>query len=118
MPKVVGRKNGSCSRLLAFRLPTLPSRTHSLTHSQSTLNVIDEAALKEVGSTGFVVVVESFSKRNGLGIRFGSWLLEAGYSPKFARLGTHHEGSGGLFEHYPHQKIDSASVQAQIKSMV
>lgn len=86
--------------------------------NKSTLNVIDEAALKEVGSTGFVVVVESFSKRNGLGIRFGSWLLEAGYSPKFARLGTHHEGSGGLFEHYPHQKIDSASVQAQIKSMV
>lgn len=86
--------------------------------NKSTLNVIDEEALKEAGSTGFVIVVESFSKRNGLGMRYGTWLLEAGLSPKYAHLGTHHEGSGGLHEHYPHQGIDSASIQKQVKSMV
>jgi len=85
--------------------------------NKSTLNVIDEEALAEAGKTKFVLVVESLSKRNGLGIRYGTWLLKGGFTPKYNNIGTHHEGSGGLYHHYPHQGIDSASIQEQVRKL-
>lgn len=35
--------------------------------NKATLNVVDEAALKEIGSTGFVLVVESMNQKTALG---------------------------------------------------
>ncbi len=35
--------------------------------NKATLNVVDEAAMKEIGSTGFVLVVESLNQRTALG---------------------------------------------------
>jgi transketolase C-terminal domain/subunit len=40
--------------------------------NKSTLNVIDEEMLAKVGKAPFVVVVEAFNRRTGLGSRFGS----------------------------------------------
>ena len=83
-----------------------------------TLNVCDKEILQKVGASKFVLVVESLSKRNGLGVRYGTWLLENGLSPKYSYIGTHREGCGGLWEQAYHQGYDSDSVLKKIKSMV
>jgi transketolase len=86
--------------------------------NKPTLNVIDEEAIAKVGKAPFVLVVEAFNRRTGLGSRFGSWLLERGFTPKYAHLGTHKEGCGGLWEQYPHQGIDPVSIMNKVKDLV
>ena len=85
--------------------------------AKPTLNVVDEAMLTKVGNAPFVLVVEAFNRRTGLGSRFGSWLLERGLKPKFAYLGTHEEGCGGLWEQFPYQGIDPVGIMAQVKKL-
>ena len=86
--------------------------------NKSTLNVIDESMLAQLGAAPFVLVVEAFNRRTGLGSRMGSWLLERGLTPKFAYLGTHKEGCGGLWEHYPYQGIDPVGIMNKVKELV
>lgn len=85
--------------------------------NKPTLNVADEDILKAVGATKFALVVESQNERTGLGSRYGSWLLERGLAPKFARLGVSKPGAGGLSEHMFHQGIDPDSILAKIKEL-
>jgi transketolase C-terminal domain/subunit len=84
--------------------------------NKPTLNVVDEATIAKIGATPFVLVVEAFNRKTGLGSRFGTWLLERGLTPKYAHLGTHKEGSGGLWEQYPHQGLDPDSIIAKVKN--
>lgn len=86
--------------------------------NKPTLNVIDEQSLARAGASPFVLVVEGFNRRTGLGSRFGSWLLERGFAPRFAHLGTHKEGCGGLWEQYPYQGLDPVSIIAKVKELV
>ncbi|MEH2170834.1 MAG: transketolase C-terminal domain-containing protein [Nostoc sp.] len=86
--------------------------------NKTTLNVIDEEIITKVGNAPFVLVVEPFNRRTGLGSRFGSWLLERGLTPKYAHLGTHKEGCGGLWEQYPYQGIDPVSIINKVKELV
>ena len=86
--------------------------------NKTTLNVVDEDMMAKVGKAPFVLVTEAFNRRTGLGSRFGSWLLERGYTPKFAHLGTHEEGCGGLWEQYPHQGIDPDGIMAKVKELM
>jgi transketolase C-terminal domain/subunit len=86
--------------------------------NKPTLNVVDEETLARIGATPFVLVVEEFNRRTGLGSRFGSWLLERGLTPKFAHLGTHKEGCGGLWEQFPHQGLDPTSIINQVKALI
>jgi len=86
--------------------------------NKSTLNVVDEKMMERLGQSSFVLVVESISTKNGLGVRFGTWLLERGYAPTYAYLGTHHEGCGGLWEHAYHQGYDSTSIYNKVKQMI
>ncbi|WP_138506901.1 transketolase C-terminal domain-containing protein [Nostoc sp. PA-18-2419] len=86
--------------------------------NKPTLNAIDEEVIAKVGKAPFVLVVEAFNRRTGLGSRFGSWLLERGFTPKYAHLGTHKEGCGGLWEQYPHQGIDPVSIINKVKDLV
>ena len=86
--------------------------------NKATLNVVDEAMMAKIGKAPFVLVTEAFNRKTGLGSRFGSWLLERGYTPKFAYLGTHEEGCGGLWEQYPHQGIDPVGIMAKVKELV
>lgn len=85
--------------------------------NKPTLNVIDEDMLQKVGSSPFVLVVEAFNRRTGLGSRFGSWLLERGMTPKFGYLATHKEGCGGLWEQFPHQGIDPEGIMSKVKEL-
>ncbi len=86
--------------------------------NKSTLNVVDEEVMAKIGKSPFVLVTEAFNRRTGLGSRFGSWLLERGYTPKFAYLGTHEEGCGGLWEQYPYQGIDPDGIMKKVKELV
>ena len=86
--------------------------------NKPTLNVVDEEMMAKIGKAPFVLVAEAFNRRTGLGSRFGSWLLERGYAPKYAYLGTHEEGCGGLWEQYPYQGIDPVGIMAKVKQLV
>ncbi len=86
--------------------------------NKPTLNVVDEEVMAKIGKSPFVVVVEAFNRKTGLGSRFGSWLLERGYAPKYAYLGTHEEGCGGLWEQYPYQGIDPVGIMNKVKQLV
>jgi transketolase len=85
--------------------------------NKSTLNIVDEATMARVGTAPFVLVVEPFNVKTGLGIRFGTQLLSRGYSPRYGQLGAHHEGSGGLWEQVYHQGYDSASIQKKVHEL-
>lgn len=86
--------------------------------NKATLNVVDEDTMAKVGKAPFVLVTEAFNRKTGLGSRFGTWLLERGYTPKFAHIGTHEEGSGGLWEQFIHQGIDPDGIMAKVKELV
>jgi transketolase len=85
--------------------------------NKPTLNVIDEEMITKVGNAAFVLVVEDFNRRTGLGSRFGSWLLERGLAPKYAYLGSSQEGCGGLWEQFPHQGLDPLSIVNKVKEL-
>ncbi|MBE9167471.1 transketolase [Pleurocapsales cyanobacterium LEGE 06147] len=86
--------------------------------NKPTLNEIDEEMLAKVGAAPFVLIVEAFNRRTGLGSRFGSWLLERGLTPKFAHIGTHKEGCGGLWEQFPYQGIDPEGIMKKVRELV
>ena len=86
--------------------------------NKATLNVVDEAMIAKLGRSPFVLVVEAFNRRTGLGSRYGSWLLERGFTPRYGYLGTHKEGCGGLWEQFPHQGLDPDGIISQVKRML
>ena len=85
--------------------------------NKPTLNTTDDDVLKLVGDTPFALVVEGQNLNTGLGIRYGSWLLERGHSPKYGYMGISKQGAGGLSEHVPHQGLAPSDVLAKIKSL-
>ena len=86
--------------------------------NKPTLNVVDEAMLAKAGASPFVLVVESFNRRTGLGSRYGTWLLERGFSPRYGHLGTHKEGCGGLWEQFPHQGLDPEGIVSHVRALL
>jgi len=86
--------------------------------NKPTLNVVDPAMMKTLAAAPFVLVVEAFNVKTGLGSRFGSHLLKAGFKGKYNHIGTHVEGCGGLWQQMGHQGLDSAGIQATIKSLL
>jgi transketolase C-terminal domain/subunit len=85
--------------------------------NKSTLNVVDEDLMRKVGSSPFVLVAEGLSQTNGLGVHFGSWLLSRGLTPKYAHIGTHLDGCGGLWQQMEHQGLDPEGILAAIEKL-
>jgi transketolase len=85
--------------------------------NKSTLNVIDEAMLEKIGAGRWVLVAESLNRRTGLGIRFGTWLLQRGLHPRYDHVGSNREGSGGLWQQMGHQGLDSEQLQTKIRAL-
>ncbi len=85
--------------------------------NKPTLNVVDEEMLTQLGSSPFVLVVESQNIKTGLGSRYGTWLLERGFAPKYATLGTAKIGHGGIVEQLPHQGLGVADIKKKILSL-
>jgi transketolase C-terminal domain/subunit len=85
--------------------------------NKPTLNVVDEEILGRIGRSPFVLVVESQNTRTGLGMRYGTWLLERGLTPRYGNLGTSRPGRGGIAEQLPHQGLAVADIKAKIEAM-
>ena len=86
--------------------------------NKPTLNVVDEEMMAKVGAVPWVLVVESQNEATGLGARYGTWLLERGFAPKYRHLGTTRIGDGGLWEHMAHQGIDPDSIVAAVRGLL
>ena len=85
--------------------------------NKSSLNVIDEDTMKKTGQSPFVLVVESQNQKSGLGSRFGSWLLERGFSPRYASMGTVRQGDGGVAEQIGYQGLSPENIAEKIRSL-
>jgi transketolase C-terminal domain/subunit/transketolase N-terminal domain/subunit len=85
--------------------------------NKPTLNVIDEDMMKKVGQAPFALVVEGQNQKTGLGSRYGSWLLERGLAPKYARMGVVRPGAGGTTEQVAYQGLAPDDILAKIKAL-
>ncbi len=85
--------------------------------NKPTLNVIDEDMIVRVGNAPFALVVESQNTKTGLGMRYGTWLLERGLTPKYSFMGTGKIGHGGIVEQLPHQGLAVEDIKKKILSM-
>jgi transketolase len=86
--------------------------------NKTCLNTIDEDMLRQIGNSPAVLVVETQNIKTGLGSRMGTWLLERGFNPAYAVMGTYREGRGGLSEQIPYQGLDSTDIEQRIRSLV
>jgi len=85
--------------------------------NKATLNVVDESMMQLLAKAPWVLVVEGWNVKTGLGSRFGSYLLEFGFKGKYRHLGTHLEGSGGLWQQMGYQGLDSPGIAAAIEQL-
>jgi len=81
------------------------------------LNAVDEVMLATAGESPLVLVVETQNSKTGLGIRYGSWLLERGFSPKYGVMGTWKDGAGGLSEQIPYQGMGTEAIIDKVKQL-
>ena len=86
--------------------------------NKPTLNVIDEEMVERVGKSSFALVVESQNTKTGLGMRYGTWLLERGFAPGYSLMGTSKLGHGGIAEQLPHQGLAVEDIKNKIRSMM
>jgi transketolase len=85
--------------------------------NKSTLNIADEKTFKRLASSPFVLLVESQNRNNGLGVLFGSWLLERGIAPKYVHMGVTKPGHGGTAEQVAHQGLAPEHILEKIKEL-
>ncbi len=85
--------------------------------NKPTLNVVDEDMIAKVGKAPFTLVVETQNAKTGLGIRFGTWLLDRGYRCDYGYMGTHKEGKGGLGEQIPYQGMGTQDIINRVKAL-
>jgi transketolase len=85
--------------------------------NKPTLNVYDEAMMKTLAAAPFVLVVEGWNVKTGLGSRFGSELLKRGFKGKYNNIGTNKEGCGGLWQQMGYQGLDPAGIAKAIKAL-
>ena len=86
--------------------------------NKPTLNVVDLDMMKRLAGAPFVLVAEGWNVKTGLGSRFGSYLLQAGFRGKFNHVGTHREGGGGLWQQMGYQGLDSAGIERAISALL
>src|ERR1700722_4049331 len=86
--------------------------------NKPTLNVVDTAMMKKLAAAPFVLLVEGFNVKTGLGSRFGSYLLQAGFKGKYNHIGNHLEGSGGLWQQMGYQGLDPDGIMKSVKTLL
>jgi transketolase len=86
--------------------------------NKSTLNVVDQAMLKKLAAAPWVLVAEGWNVKTGLGSRFGSYLLQAGFKGRYNHIGVNREGCGGLWQQIGHQGLDPDGIIKAIKALV
>ena len=86
--------------------------------NKSTLNVMDPATMAMLAHAPFVLVAEGFNVNTGLGSRFGSELLKAGFKGHYNHIGTNKEGSGGLWQQMGYQGLDPDGIMKAVKALM
>jgi transketolase len=86
--------------------------------NKPTLNVVDGEMMKRLSTVPFVLVAEGWNAKTGLGSRFGSYLLQAGFRGRYNHIGTHKEGCGGQWQQMGYQGLDPKGIAAAVKSLV
>jgi transketolase len=86
--------------------------------NKSTVNVVDPKAMAVLAGAPFVLVAEGWNVKTGLGSRFGSHLLKAGFRGRYDHIGVNREGCGGLWQQMGHQGLDSEGIQRAVKSLL
>ena len=64
-----------------------------------------------------MLVAESFNVKTGLGSKFGTELLKRGFKGSYNNLGTHKEGSGGLWRQMAYQGLSPEGIAAAFKKL-
>ncbi len=83
--------------------------------NRPTLNWSDDVETFDmIGKAPFVLVVEGQNQLTGLGVRLGTGLLKAGFTPRYDHMGTVRVGNGGLSEQISHQGLDPDSIKKRI----
>jgi transketolase len=85
--------------------------------NKPTVNVVDPRMMQRLSSAAFVLVVEGWNVKTGLGSRFGSYLLQAGFRGKYDHIGVHKEGNGGQWQQMGHQGLDPSGIAGAIQSL-
>ena len=85
--------------------------------NKPTVNVVDSRMMQMISGAPFVLVAEGWNVKTGLGSRFGSHLLQAGFHGKYDHIGVHREGNGGQWQQMGHQGLDPAGIAAAIESL-
>jgi transketolase len=85
--------------------------------NKATLNVVDDAMMKKLAKAPWVLVVEGWNVKTGLGTRFADYLLRYGFQGRYDHIGTHLEGSGGLWQQMGHQGLDPEGIKAAISRL-
>jgi transketolase len=86
--------------------------------NKPTVNVVDREMMQRLAAAPFVLVAEGWNVRTGLGSRFGSYLLQAGFKGRYDHIGTSREGSGGLWQQMSHQGLDPAGIQRAVEALL
>jgi transketolase C-terminal domain/subunit len=86
--------------------------------NKPTLNVVDQQTMQTLAGAPFVLVAEGWNVKTGLGSRFGSYLLQAGFKGRYHHIGTHREGSGGLWQQMGYQGLDSQGIEKAIRALL
>jgi transketolase len=86
--------------------------------NKPSLNIYDESMMKTLAGAPFVLVTEGWNVKTGLGSRFGSELLKRGFKGRYNNIGTHKEGSGGLWQQMGYQGLDPDGIMKAIKALV
>ncbi len=86
--------------------------------NKPTVNGVDPEMMRRLASASFVLVAEGWNVRTGLGSRFGSYLLKAGFKGRYDHIGTQREGSGGLWQQMGHQGLDPAGITRAVQALL
>ncbi len=86
--------------------------------NKPTLNAVDPQMMRTLAGAPFVLVTEGWNAKTGLGSRFGSYLLQAGFKGRYDHIGTNREGSGGLWQQMGHQGLDPAGIRKAVQSLL
>ena len=86
--------------------------------NKPTLNSVDEDIMAKIGKSPFVLVIESLNSRTGLGVRFGTWLLERGLAPNYDYMGTTRPGNCGQEEQILHQGLGVDNIKEKLSNLL
>jgi transketolase len=86
--------------------------------NKPTLNVTDKETVNLLKDVPFILVAECFNVMTGVGSRFGSELLKNGFKGRYNHIGTHKEGSGGLWQQMGYQGLDPDGIMKSVKALL